>query len=73
MVCRIKKNLKCVICSESHPAIIEFHHKKGWDKENEIGVMVGHGYSVESIKEEIKKCRILCANCHRKIHYKHKL
>jgi len=68
-----KKNLKCSVCSESHPATIEFHHKSGENKENEIGFMVGHGYSIESIRKEIEKCQVVCANCHRKIHHKHKV
>ena len=65
-----KKKLKCSLCSESHPATIDFHHKKGKKKENEIGYMVGNGYSIDKIKEEITKCQVLCANCHRKLHYK---
>jgi hypothetical protein len=65
-----KKNLKCSKCSESHPATLEFHHKFGSKKEKAIGNMVNDGVSIKNILIEIKKCQVLCANCHRKIHYK---
>ena len=65
-----KKNLKCSKCSESHIATLEFHHKSKKNKENQIAIMVNDGCSIDKIKGEISKCQILCANCHRKIHYK---
>lgn len=65
-----KDTLKCNLCSESHPAVIDFHHKKGEEKERGIAQMVGYGYSIKKIKKEISKCQIICSNCHRKIHYK---
>ncbi len=33
-----------------------------------VGKMVTYGYSKSQLEEEIKKCLILCANCHRKEH-----
>lgn len=63
-----KKSLKCSNCGESHPATIDFHHKRN-DKEHGISKMVSNGYSIDRIKKELEKCNILCANCHRKIHY----
>jgi len=65
-----KRNLKCSNCAESHPAIIDFHHEGHRKKEREISFMVANGYSVDKIKDELKKCRILCANCHRKLHWR---
>ena len=65
-----KKSLFCKKCSEKHPATLDFHHKSKNEKEREIGFMVNDGYSIKKIKQEIKKCEVLCANCHRKIHYK---
>jgi hypothetical protein len=62
-----KKQLKCSNCDENHPATLEFHHQK--DKENAIGNLVYDGYSIRHIKKEIEKCIVLCANCHRKIHF----
>lgn len=65
-----KKNLTCSNCSENHIAALEFHHKINNKKEGNIGNMVNDGFSIKKILEEIDKCIILCANCHRKIHYK---
>ena len=64
-----KKSLRCSICSESHPAIIDFHHVEG-KKEKSIAQMITDGYSIENIKKELSKCIPLCANCHRKFHAK---
>lgn len=65
---KYKKGLKCGLCSENHPATIDFHHTKG--KDFEVGYMATHGYSIKRIKLELEKCEIFCANCHRKTHYK---
>lgn len=65
-----KKMLSCSICGERHPAIIDFHHKDS--KEFEINILVHNGYSLERIKKEMEKCQIVCANCHRKLHYNQK-
>lgn len=64
-----KKGLKCSVCSESHPATIDFHHLDIKKKDNGISHLVYNGYSIERIKQELAKCEVLCANCHRKAHY----
>jgi hypothetical protein len=63
-----KKTLKCSLCGENHPGAIDFHHKQ--KKEFSIPWIVHNGYSIENIKKELEKCEVLCANCHRKLHYK---
>ena len=55
----------CVQCGEADPRVLEFHHVG--QKDMEITRMVGGGWSVKRIQEEIGKCQVLCANCHRKI------
>jgi hypothetical protein len=65
-----KRTLKCAQCPEDHPACLEFHHEG--EKDFSIGRAVYDGVSVERIFEEIAKCTVLCANCHRKVHYKEK-
>jgi len=69
----IKEELSCEICGESHPATLDFHHKDPTEKDFSISDAVGSGYSIETVKEEISKCRILCSNCHRKLHYEEDL
>ena len=66
---KYKESLKCSKCEENHPATIDFHHKVG-KKENGISKMVADGYSINRIKKELEKCDVLCANCHRKVHFK---
>ena len=31
--------------------------------------MISNNYSLDRVKEEMKKCIVLCANCHREFHY----
>jgi len=63
-----KSGLKCNKCGENHPAALDFHHKG--DKDKGINFMTHWGYSIVRIKKEMSKCMVLCANCHRKLHYK---
>ena len=62
-----KSKLKCSKCSENCPPCLDFHHKE--KKDMLIPQMVNGGYSKKRILAEIKKCKVLCANCHRKLHY----
>lgn len=39
----------------------------------DVGYMVRQKLSMERIMSEIAKCDIVCANCHRKLHYDGKL
>jgi hypothetical protein len=63
-----KKKLKCLKCNENHPAVLEFHHKN--EKKMDVAKMVYEGYSKKRILLEISKCKVLCANCHKKEHYR---
>ena len=68
-----KKKLSCSECDENHPATIEFHHKEENQKEKGIAIMVNDGCSIKKISEEMRKCEVLCSNCHRKLHYKKRI
>jgi hypothetical protein len=59
----------CRRCGESDPAVLDFHHRDGVDKEMAVNEMVPSGYSKADIRAEITKCDLLCANCHRKEHH----
>ena len=68
-VYRVKRERGCTQCDEGDPACLDFHHVNESEKEMQIGRMVTYGYSRERISDEIEKCVVLCANCHRKEHY----
>jgi 5-methylcytosine-specific restriction endonuclease McrA len=54
----------CVSCGERDPVVLEFDHL--YEKDKDISAMAGQGYSIEAIRNEISKCQVLCANCHRR-------
>lgn len=54
----------CVRCGESDPIVLEFDHLE--DKQLNIARVGSQGWSIEKLEEEISKCQVLCANCHRK-------
>lgn len=51
-------------------AAMEFHHKKPSDKKIEVAALMRRKPTQEKLLIEIVKCKILCANCHRKEHAK---
>ena len=59
------KDKYCKDCGESNPLVLDFDHVKKGTKFKEISVMCNQGYSWEMVSVEIKKCEIVCANCHR--------
>jgi|TARA_Y100000015_G_scaffold20253_1_gene19597 transcription elongation factor Elf1 len=61
---RVKKIFSCIDCGESNTLVLDFDHVKGEKVEN-IADMVHRPKSVSTIKEEMRKCEIRCANCHR--------
>ena len=60
----------CVICGESRPACIDFHHIDPAEKSFTIG---GHiaGHTEDEIGAEVAKCVCVCANCHRDFHHQY--
>lgn len=61
-----KATLKCSKCDESDTACMEFHHSDPKTKENNVVRMVSRSF--KSVIKELKKCVVVCANCHRRIH-----
>lgn len=66
---KFKSSLICEICGEDHIACIEFHHKDPNEKEESLSKAVNKGWGIERLEKEIKKCQVLCSNCHHKTHY----
>lgn len=47
--------------------VLEFHHRNPDDKD--FGIADMRTRSVETLDEEIAKCDVVCANCHKIIHW----
>lgn len=54
----------CVDCGETDIRVLDFDHVRG-KKSGEISRMMTIGCSWSTIKAEIAKCEVRCANCHR--------
>jgi len=61
-----KSTLCCSKCGETNPDCLDFHHVG--DKSNAVSQLMAEIRNKEQILTEIKKCIVLCANCHRKLH-----
>ena len=62
------KGGRCQLCGyERCPDALEFHHLLGTDKKFGVSAK-GYTRSWETIKGELDKCALLCANCHREVH-----
>jgi hypothetical protein len=64
----IKQKSGCIICGENEPCCLDFHHKNEKNKLASISDMIRNRVTDKKILLEIKKCVILCSNCHRKVH-----
>ena len=63
---KIKVESGCKFCDEDDPVVLDFHHPYQ-DKEFAVSNALGEK-AWEVILREIKKCIVVCANCHRRIH-----
>jgi len=67
----IKNEIGCMKCGSTtipHYAL-DYHHVG--EKYYDIGTMITSG-TMYTFLDEILKCKILCANCHREEHYSNK-
>lgn len=62
----------CIDCGEKNPLVLEFDHIKGKKLDN-VSHLIHSSCSLKKIKEEIRKCEIRCANCHRIITHKRRV
>lgn len=60
------KNKKCVTCGESDIRVLEFDHINTATKAFGISTAIRNGLEWSRILDEIAKCQVLCANCHKK-------
>lgn len=63
----IKARYGCQLCVEKEACCLEFHHVDG-EKEFNVGDFRALGVGRAKFIEEIRKCVVLCSNCHKKVH-----
>lgn len=64
-VAAIKEATPCSDCGAKFPACcMDFDHR-GTDKRREVGILISRSADWEVVLEEIEKCDLVCANCHR--------
>ena len=57
----------CTICGEDDIGVLEFHHRNPRSKIAALSEMIRRGHGLKSVRAEIAKCDVVCANCHRRI------
>ena len=61
---------ECGICKQSFKdELFDFHHLDKATKEFSLGGIRANCISWKRIVKEVKKCAMLCGNCHRLVHY----
>jgi predicted transposase YbfD/YdcC len=64
---RHKSYCGCNKCGEKRHWVLDYHHIR--DKESEISTLIAQG-AWKKVRIEIRKCIVLCSNCHRDLHYR---
>jgi len=60
------KGGRCIVCGyDKCPVALDFHHVRG-KKEFSVG-NIGYSRSWKKLRQELDKCVLLCANCHREV------
>ena len=62
----------CKKCGNSKLYLLDFHHRNPEEKDGELSDF-SKGYNLDKFFNELNKCDLLCANCHREFHYLHTL
>lgn len=54
----------CADCTEVDPVVMEFDHIG--NKSFTVSNFAAKGKTLEKVKQELEKCEVVCANCHRR-------
>ena len=60
----------CLFCEERDPACLDCHHRDTETKIATVSSMVASGRPIRVVIHEVRKCDVVCANCHRKTHHR---
>ncbi len=67
IVKNLRKTKHCEKCKDDRWYVLDFHHLDSKNKKFNIGGSSRKG--MKSLMDEIKKCILLCRNCHTEFHY----
>lgn len=56
----------CVDCGETDPIVLEFDHVRGV-KVTEVSKLLAKVCGLKMLEDEVAKCDVRCANCHRRM------
>jgi hypothetical protein len=59
----IKRVMGCYDCGEDNPVVLEFDHRDPTQKL--FSISEGIGFAAARLMQEVEKCDVVCANCHR--------
>jgi hypothetical protein len=65
---KFKSDLSCAKCGQNHPATLDFHHVMKDPSNKKVNSLTKVGMYTAAL-EELKKCVVLCSNCHRIHHH----
>ncbi len=60
---------ECIDCGEKDPVVLEFDHVDRAAKTKGVARLLSGHHSWKRLLQEIEKCEIRCANCHRRKTY----
>jgi hypothetical protein len=60
----IRGQVPCALCGESDAVCLDFHHVDPREKTKSVGKCS----TMQAFVEEVVKCVVICANCHRRVH-----
>lgn len=63
----LKAGLRCIYCGEKEAACLDFHYASNKRKGYNFGMFRVRGYGKKRILAEMRKCKVVCANCKLKI------
>ena len=69
IVRRYKRMVGCVVCGLHDPHVLDLHHRQPLLKgPRTIQQMISENAAWHRIQAEIRKCVVICANDHRRVH-----
>lgn len=63
-----KAKVGCEVCGEKDPVVLDFHHEDPAKKDQAVASMTNQ--APDRVWAEVLKCKVLCANDHRREHAK---